>query len=412
MKYNKYCRLIQTFLILSHWMIIKANKNTGRYLLFPPPSNWAPTKLQLIAGLGLPMEIDVSTIVGYVMKFNYVLPYNASYFTDSYVRHQRSIDSYQDMAQMKETLDLSKEAGSISRWEIYRMIESSLEGFSSGRSCLLRVICETAAVPFRRSHGIVAQLLHILLTPSTTSEEYEDNEDQEYLAAEEIGKKDFHNCEKLFHECNENILEYFTEIKTFCYDRENVGTTVKEVTKLLSRTRRTLVYPKASDLLLIFGLGTPLQLDRESVIVGAFTKLLYSLPANSTDFSQPGVYFARNVEDDNGGDDSNVVKKKSRWSIYKVLEKMGSVYGFGGKACLLRAICDVAATPFDSSHGLFGQLIQAILTPSSTSEPYEDYYDREYHAAEKLGRHVDQNCHALYPECQRSALDVFSTTDV
>lgn len=37
--------------------------------------------------------------------------------------------------------------------------------------------------------------------------------------------------------------------KTFCYDGENVGTTVKEVTKLLSRTRRTLVYPKASDLL-------------------------------------------------------------------------------------------------------------------------------------------------------------------
>ncbi|KAK0180191.1 hypothetical protein PV327_005860 [Microctonus hyperodae] len=159
MKYNKYCRLIQTFLILSHWMIINANKNTGRYLLFPPPSNWAPTKLQLIAGLGLPMEIDVSTIVGYVMKFNYVLPYNASYFTDSYVRHQRSIDSYQDMAQMKETLDLSKEGG-----------------------------------------------------PSTTSEEYQDIEDQEFLAAEEIGKKHLNNCEKLFHECNENILEYFSEI--------------------------------------------------------------------------------------------------------------------------------------------------------------------------------------------------------
>ena len=37
------------------------------------------------------MEVDVSTIIGYVMKFNYALPYNASYLTDSYVRYDRSI---------------------------------------------------------------------------------------------------------------------------------------------------------------------------------------------------------------------------------------------------------------------------------------------------------------------------------
>lgn len=38
------------------------------------------------------MEVDVSMIIGYVMKFNYVLPYNASYLTDSFVRYERSID--------------------------------------------------------------------------------------------------------------------------------------------------------------------------------------------------------------------------------------------------------------------------------------------------------------------------------
>lgn len=38
------------------------------------------------------MEVDVSLIIGYVMKFNYVLPYNASYLTDSYVRYDRSIN--------------------------------------------------------------------------------------------------------------------------------------------------------------------------------------------------------------------------------------------------------------------------------------------------------------------------------
>lgn len=45
---------------------------------------------QFLFGLGIPMEVDVSTIMGYVMKCNYNLPYNASYLVDPYVRYQRS----------------------------------------------------------------------------------------------------------------------------------------------------------------------------------------------------------------------------------------------------------------------------------------------------------------------------------
>lgn len=152
---------------------------------------------------------------------------------------------------------------------------------------------------------------------------------------------------------------------------------------VLSRERRTLVYPSPSNLLvinwfpfvisldfsepivimlrffhswvdfkfflqLIFGLGTPLQLDRESVIVGAFTKMIYALPDNSTYFTEPGVYYGRST--------------KSRWSIYKVLEATGEVLGYGGKGCLLRAICEAANVPFNANHGLFGELVHAFLT--------------------------------------------------
>jgi len=40
------------------------------------------------------MEVDVSMIIGYVIKFNYDLPYNASYLTDPYVRYDRSINRH------------------------------------------------------------------------------------------------------------------------------------------------------------------------------------------------------------------------------------------------------------------------------------------------------------------------------
>ncbi|XP_074111296.1 uncharacterized protein LOC141535328 [Cotesia typhae] len=164
------------------------------------------------------------------------------------------------------------------------------------------------------------------------------------------------------------------------------------------REKRSLVYPSPSQLIMIFGLGTPLQLDRESVIVGAFTKLLYNLPSNVTDLTSPGTI---NYRDD---------KSKTRWNIYKQFEKLSELYGLGGKICLLKAICQVTHTPFDHNHGLLGQLIQTFLTPSSTAESYENHEDQEYHSAEKLGRHVGEFCHALYPECTRTVLDVFSTT--
>lgn len=44
-----------------------------------------------------------------------------------------------------------------------------------------------------------------------------------------------------------------------------------------------------------------------------------------------------------------------------MFEKMLAIYGFGGKECLLRAICEVASVPFDIHHGLLGQLVQTFL---------------------------------------------------
>lgn len=117
-----------------------------------------------------------------------------------------------------------------------------------------------------------------------------------------------------------------------------------------SRVRVSLCSPLECRILLsqlIFGLGTPLQLDRESVIVGVFAKMQYTLPSNATDFTEPGVYYTR--------------AGRSRWSFYRMFEKVAAVYGFGGKECLLRAICEVAYVPFDVHHGLLGQLVQAFL---------------------------------------------------
>ncbi|XP_043288619.1 uncharacterized protein [Venturia canescens] len=192
----------------------------GRYLVFPPRSSWAPTKVQLIMGLGLPMEVDVSMIVGYVMKFNYALPDNASYLTHPYAsRYDRSIHRNPSLGHQKKSYDEEPRRGrekmvSATRWEIYRVIETALESFRvSGKGCLLRTVCHVAEVAFDNPRsGLFAELIHVLLTPSTTREKYEATGDQEYHSAEAAGRDNPGKCETLFSECDHNLLEYFTEI--------------------------------------------------------------------------------------------------------------------------------------------------------------------------------------------------------
>ena len=48
-------------------------------------------------------------------------------------------------------------------------------------------------------------------------------------------------------------------------------------------------------------------------------------------------------------------------------------------------------------------------SPSSSADELEDDSDREYHAAERSGGKGTTECHALYPRCRSSLLDVFSS---
>ncbi|KZC06086.1 hypothetical protein WN55_07172 [Dufourea novaeangliae] len=203
--------LFASFYDSSSSLIRERNK---RFLVFPKPGDIAPTKVQLILGLGLPMEVDVSLIIGYVMKFNYVLPYNASYLTDSYVRYDRSISRSVEANENDDPslVHQGKEARVISRWEIYEILESVLGDTRSGKACLLRAICEASAMPFTGVHSLTSQFVHLLLTPSTTFEPFRTDFDRLYRAAEIMGRREIRSCDRLFPECTSSPLEYFTEV--------------------------------------------------------------------------------------------------------------------------------------------------------------------------------------------------------
>ncbi|XP_053691000.1 uncharacterized protein LOC128739532 [Sabethes cyaneus] len=99
--------------------------------------------------------------------------------------------------------------------------------------------------------------------------------------------------------------------------------------------------------------------------------------------------------------------ENSRWTTYKVMEKMGENYGFGGRACMLRSICEAAAAEFTHTAGVFSELFHIIFTPSTTSEPISEHSDNEYYRAEQLGRE-GAPCHQVFSECKNTILDVFT----
>lgn len=141
---------------------------------------------------------DYSVTIGYAIKILHYLPYNATQLKPSniiYERKRRNVidnssseidpitgqkyEKYEaDVVEIKDNSiaindkiiiddeeNNEEEDGQFSRWFLYEQIEELVthHGFE-GRSCIMRMICESAQVNFTYKNGILGELMHILLT--------------------------------------------------------------------------------------------------------------------------------------------------------------------------------------------------------------------------------------------------------
>ncbi|KAH1005729.1 hypothetical protein HUJ04_006658 [Dendroctonus ponderosae] len=160
-----------------------------RSLVWKEGVNW----VALIFGIGIPFEVDEHSInMGMVMKAYYQLPNNSTYYTHP-------------------TINFERGKRSNSRWNIYKLLQNFIErnNYSDGKACLLKSICEVAAVRLEERSGLLAEIVHTVLTPSTTEEELADSNNYEYHAAEKLGKE-FRDCNRIFPDCDVSPLEKFS----------------------------------------------------------------------------------------------------------------------------------------------------------------------------------------------------------
>ncbi|KAJ6644587.1 hypothetical protein Bhyg_09556 [Pseudolycoriella hygida] len=258
------------------------SKRFKRFLIFPAS---APTRMQLIAGIGIPVDLEYESVtIGYVLKSQYFLPDNTSTIlhflqepfeplTRPIERRRRNIplisnenqtdsnepsksyekydveaveigkgvmateavddsnspysdewNGVEDEEYSPSDYGITKQSDfSTARWTLYKGIEAMADRRGwAGHACMLRSICESAHAPFSFSSGIVAELMHIIMTPSSSKDFLCDNSINEYHRAEEIGKSGA-PCDQVFRECTVSVVDKFSGIYN----------TVQNIAKLL-----------------------------------------------------------------------------------------------------------------------------------------------------------------------------------
>ncbi|XP_050088647.1 uncharacterized protein LOC126572953 [Anopheles aquasalis] len=173
------------------------------------------------------------------------------------------------------------------------------------------------------------------------------------------------------------------------------------------RVKRWLNYPINGGLAkTVFGIVVPIHFHHPlpRVIVNTYNlQASYRIPANII-YPTPETIFNNRAFDQPQQPDA------ARAALYAVLERSfdrpsdgaiaGSV-GRNGRACLLRAICEVAATPF-AHNGLIGEIIDVIFTPNPS-----EAIDPVYRLAQERGRQ-QHDCLRLYPSCPKG-LGIFDS---
>ncbi|VEN48382.1 unnamed protein product [Callosobruchus maculatus] len=113
------------------------------------------------------------------------------------------------MPQNQTSFEYPPIVGESERTLLYKMFERKIEEFGfPGKECLKRIICEAAQAP-TKSMGIVGDIAHILLTPSSSKKE----QLEEYMQAEKAGLES--KCKYYHEDCQYSILSTLSRIVDF-----------------------------------------------------------------------------------------------------------------------------------------------------------------------------------------------------
>ncbi|KAK9883629.1 hypothetical protein WA026_001800 [Henosepilachna vigintioctopunctata] len=140
---------------------------------------------------------------------------------------------------------------------------------------------------------------------------------------------------------------------------------------------------------LFMALAVPLTGPYKNTYLAYNFEANYALPGNETYYEYPPL-LGRNVD---------------RKLVYTALETKMRSYGYLGKPCMLRTICELASSSsILHANGIFGDILHIIFTPSSSEN---NDLEGDYEIAEEVGRQM-KNCSKYSRKCTVSFLSLIS----
>ncbi|CAH0399384.1 unnamed protein product [Chilo suppressalis] len=168
------------------------HKRGKRYLIFTPSTQWG-----VFATVSVPLHPEATVSVAWFFEANYYIVDNTTYYQP--LLGDIAVNGRQSRSAIHSP-------GMFTRAYVYTFAEAMLEkhGFS-GKECLLRAICENSHISTLHS-GIIGDLLHFVLTPSTSLSE--ESVEDTYYEAEYYGLE--RQCHQYEHDCPSNPLDFIS----------------------------------------------------------------------------------------------------------------------------------------------------------------------------------------------------------
>ncbi|XP_060804522.1 uncharacterized protein LOC106143302 isoform X2 [Amyelois transitella] len=178
--------MLATFIVTT---FTEKHERKRRYLLFTPSTQWG-----VFITVSMPLHPETTVSVAWFLEANYYNVDNATYF-------EPLLGDIATLSRNKRSV--STQINGFTRSFMYTALEKLLQNHGAkGRPCLLRAICENATSHLLHD-GLVGDLLHLLLTPSTSMSE--DALDDIYYEAEYLGMDGY--CDHYADGCPTNPLD-------------------------------------------------------------------------------------------------------------------------------------------------------------------------------------------------------------
>ncbi|XP_050079194.1 uncharacterized protein LOC126566150 [Anopheles maculipalpis] len=186
-----------------------------------------------------------------------------------------------------------------------------------------------------------------------------------------------------------------------------------------SRQKR-IVFPVNAAMGIIFALAIPLGIPSRNIFMSYNFEGNYNSPADANIFTEGFANYIKGIVEPLTAPsvpvESYGIRRRSaerrntpatpqvtRRQIYKMLQKHLQSQHFHGRKCLQRMICEAALHPFSETNGVVGDVVQILLSPSTSRD---ESLPKEYRMAELSGR--DGSCDAYRSECPKDPLKAVS----